>query len=343
MSEAPRIARVDPAAGICGGEVRVAYAGVSRQASRSLRFLFAGEPAHIRAAGRGQALVSIPDLTAEGKIGIALVAGRSRTSTPVDFIFGRRLTASVHPVTNPTFDPRDGSLYVTRSGSRGERVPVSIFRIATDGTVENFSSDVVNPTAIAFGRTDRMFVSSRFDGNVYRIGADGQAVAFAADLGIATGLAFNRSGDMFVGDRDGTIFRVNEIGEAKPWVQHEPSVSAYHLAFGPDDSLYVTGPTVCSFDSITRFDAEGKASRFYHGLGRPQGMAFARDGSLYVAASLRGRRGIVRISADGSDARLVVAAMSIVGLAFGPGGEMALATNEAVYTLPLAIYGTLLE
>ena len=343
MSEAPRITRVDPAAGICGGEARLAYAGVSSQAARSLRFLFAGEPAHITAAGHGCALVSIPDLKAEGKIGIALLTGRSRTSAPVDFIFGRRLAGNVHPVTNPTFDPHDGSLYVTRSGSRGERVPVSIFRIAADGTLENFSSDVVNPTAIAFGRTGRMFVSSRFDGSVYRIGSDGQAVAFAADLGVATGLAFDRNGDMFAGDREGTIFRVNEIGEAKPWAQHEPSVSAYHLAFGPDDSLYVAGPTVCSFDSITRFDAEGKASTFYHGLGRPQGMAFARDGSLYVAASLRGRRGIVRISPDGSDAQLVVAALSIVGLAFGPGGEMVVATNEAVYTLPLGIHGTLLE
>jgi len=343
MSEAPRITRVDPAAGICGGEVRVAYAGVTRQASRALGFLFAGEPALISAAGHGHALVSIPDLSAEGKIGIALLSRRSHPSAPVDFIIGRKLAGGVHPVTNPAFDPRDGSLYVTRSGSRGERVPVSIFRIGADGTAENFSGDVVNPTGIAFGRTGRMFVSSRLDGTVYRITSDGQAIAFAADLGVATGLAFNRGGDLFVGDRGGTIFRVNEIGEAKPWVQNKPSVSAYHLAFGPDESLYVTGPIVSSFDSITRFDAEGKASRFYHGLGRPQGMAFARDGSLYVAASLRGRRGIVRISADGSEAQLAVAAMNIVGLAFGPKGEMVVATNEAVYTLPLGIYGTLLD
>jgi len=343
MSEAQRITRVDPAAGICGGEVRIAYAGVTRQASRAVAFLFAGEPAHITASGHGHALVSIPDLSAEGKIGVALLSRRSRPSTPVDFIVGRKLAGGLHPVTNPSFDPRDGSLYVTRSGSRGERVPVSIFRLAADGTVEDVSSDVVNPTAIAFGRTGRMFVSSRLDGTVYRLTSDGQSIAFAADLGVATGLAFNRGGDMFVGDRGGTIFRVNEIGEAKPWVQHEPSVSAYHLAFGPDDALYVTGPTVSSFDSITRFDAEGKAGTFYQGLGRPQGMAFARDGSLYVAASLRGRRGIVRISADGSEAQLVVAAMNLVGLAFGPKGEMVVATNEAVYTLPLGIHGTLLD
>lgn len=188
-----------------------------------------------------------------------------------------------------------------------------------------------------------MFVTSRFDGTVYRVTAERQFVAFAADLGVATGLAFNRSGEMFVGDRSGTIFKINEIGEAKPWAQHEPSVSAYHLAFGPDGSLYLSGPTVSSFDSVTRFDEDGNASTFYQGLGRPQGLAFDRAGNVYVAASLRGRRGIVRISPDGSDAQLVVSGMNVVGLAFGPLGEMIVATNEAVYTIPLGIHGTLLD
>jgi sugar lactone lactonase YvrE len=136
---------------------------------------------------------------------------------------------------------------------------------------------------------------------------------------------------------------VNEIGEAKPWAQMEPSVSAYHLAFGPDDALYVTGPTVSSFDAITRFDEDGDSTVFYRGLGRPQGLALDREGNLYVAASFRGRRGIVRISPDAAQVDIVVAGMNLVGLAFSPKGEMVVATNEAVYSLPLGIYGTLLD
>jgi len=34
---------------------------------------------------------------------------------------------NLHPVTNPAFD-RDGNLFVTFSGSRGEKVPVAIFK-----------------------------------------------------------------------------------------------------------------------------------------------------------------------------------------------------------------------
>ncbi|HSQ24555.1 MAG TPA: hypothetical protein VLN44_09095 [Pyrinomonadaceae bacterium] len=343
MSDPVRITRVDPAAGISGGEVTVAYAGVTPEGSRGLGILFDAKPAHITALGRGRALVSIPELSAEGPIEIVVLTAEPRASSAANFIIGRKLTGGVHPVANPTFDPRDGSLYVTRSGARGEHVPVSIFRVARDGTVEEFCSDVMNPTSIAFGRTERMFVTSRFDGTVYRVTPERQLVAFAANLGVATGLALNAAGEMFVGDRGGTIFRINEIGEAKPWAQHEPSVSAYHLAFGPDAALYVSGPTVSSFDSITRFDEDGHASPFYQGLGRPQGLAFDRAGNLYVAASLRGRRGIVTISPDGSDAQLSVAGMNIVGLAFGPEGEMVVATNEAVHTLPLGIHGTLLD
>src|SRR5260370_20709129 len=124
-----------------------------------------------------------------------------------------------------------------------------------------------------------MFDPSRFDGTVFRVTPLKEVVVFASDLGIATGLAFNRAGEMFVGDGRGAIYRVNEIGEAKPWAQMEPSVSAYHLAFGPDDNLYVSGPTVSSFDTIIRFDQDGTGSEFYRGLGRPQGLAFDDEGN----------------------------------------------------------------
>ncbi len=342
MSNGGEVLRVIPAAAIPGAEVAIEYESVSAEAASAIGFAFDGNPAQVVAAGRSRALVRLPVISSDLPVHITTTVDSAKASD-VTLIASRSIISDIHPVANPAFHPTDGSLYVTRSGSRGEQVPVSIFRIDSDGAVGEFSGDILNPTGIAFDPLGRMYVTSRFDGAVYRVSPVREVVAFAEDLGIATGLAFNSQGQMFVGDRSGTIYRVNEIGGAEKWAEHEPSVSAYHLAFGSDDSLYVTGPTVSSFDAITRFDEDGNASTFYRGLGRPQGLAFDRDGDLYVAASLRGRRGIVRIAPDGSDAELLIAGMNVVGLAFGPNGEMAVATNEAVYSLPMGIYGVLLR
>jgi sugar lactone lactonase YvrE len=178
-----------------------------------------------------------------------------------------------------------------------------------------------------------MFVSSRLDGTVYRVTPFKEAVPFVRNVGVATGLAFDKAGTMYVGDRTGTIYKVNGIGEETAWAQLEPSVSAYHLAIGPDDALYVTGPTVASFDSIMRIDANGDASVFYKGLGRPQGLAFDGQGNLLVAASLRGRRGIVRISPDGTNAEILIAGMNLVGIAIGPTDEMAIVSTDSIFRI----------
>lgn len=343
MSNANHIERIDPAAGIPGGEVVIECANHFENSAPTLSVWFQDKPAHVVAATRDRALVLVPDLDGAAEIEVSVGAEGDATGKPAHFVVATKLADGIHPVASPAFDPADGSLFVTRSGARGENVPVSLFRISSEGKLEAFSGDITNPTSIAFDRSGRMFVTSRLDGTVYRVTPLMEVVVFASELGIATGLAFNRDGDMFVGDRSGSIFRVNEIGEARDWAQLEPSVSAYHLAFGPDDALYVTGPTVSSFDAITRIDEDGEPAVFYRGLGRPQGLAFDREGNLYVAASLHGRRGIVRISPDAARAEIVVAGMNLVGLAFSAKGEMVVATNEAVYSLPLGIYGTLLD
>ena len=46
---------------------------------------------------------------------------------------------NLHPVTNPALD-REGNLYVTFSGSRGQKVPVSIFKSTPTTTSPRFSA-----------------------------------------------------------------------------------------------------------------------------------------------------------------------------------------------------------
>lgn len=341
MNGAGQIERIDPAAAIPGGEVIVVCAGFDTSSPEGCGCLFDGERGHLVGASVRRVLTLVPENNFGGSVEVALESDGARSEAH-SFVVGTKLAEDLHPVASPAFDPDDGSLYVTRSGSRGQQLPVTLFRISVDGETQEFSGDITNPTGIAFDPSGQMFVTSRMDGTVYRITPFKEAVAFAQNLGVATGIAFDQVGRMYVGDRTGTIYRVNGIGEEQAWAQLEPSVSAYHLAFGPDDALYVTGPTVSSHEAVIRIDANGTPEIFYKGLGRPQGLAFDRAGNLYVAASLHGRRGIVRIAPDGSDAELFVAGMNVVGLAFSAAGEMVVATNEAVYSLPLGIEGTLL-
>lgn len=343
MSGAGEIVRVEPAAAIPGGEVAIECARYDTSRVSACHALVAGQRARLVGASPTRVLALVPELTEGGSIELTLAAGDGARSNPVPLVVGAKLADDLHMVANPAFDPDDGALYVTRSGTRGQKEPVSLFRIDTEGQITDVTGEVTNPTGLAFDASGQLFITSRNEGAVYRLTHFHEVVPVARDLGIATGLAFDRAGRMYVGDRTGTIYRVNEIGGAHEWASLEPSVAAYHLAFGPDGALYVTGPTVSSHDAVMRIDEHGEASVFYRGLGRPGGLAFDEAGNLYVAASLRGRRGVVRIAPDGRDAALAVAGMNVIGLAFSADGRMVVATNEAVYSLPLGIRGTLLH
>jgi sugar lactone lactonase YvrE len=248
----------------------------------------------------------------------------------------------LHIVANPAVDPKDDSIILTRSGSRGQMLPVTLFRLDPDGYLQEMLVDIMNPTGVAFDPTGRLFVTNRASGEVCRINHDAEVAPYSSELGVATGIAFDKDGVMYVGDRTGTIFRVSGYGSSEPFATIEPSVSAYHLAFDAEGNLCVSAPGLSSFDSIYSIDRSGYVTEFYRGLGRPQGLAFDREGNLYVAACLRARRGIVKISRD-KTAELFVAGMNVIGLCFNSKGEMIVATSEAVYKFSIGINGTLLE
>jgi sugar lactone lactonase YvrE len=243
---------------------------------------------------------------------------------------GTEVATGLHQVDNPVVDD-DGALYLTYSGSRGDPAPVSVFRVRRDGFREPFVSGIMNATSMAFSPGGQLYVSSRFEGCVYRVQADGSFEVFVSDLGVACGLAFSPDGTLYVGDRSGTVFRVGSAGQATPFATLPSSVAAFHLAWGPDDTLYVTAPTLSTYDRVYRIARTGAVEQVATDFGRPQGVAFDRHGTLFVVEALAGATGVYRVEPDGSAVR-VLAAASLVGLAFDPtDGSVVVVSNDTAY------------
>jgi sugar lactone lactonase YvrE len=173
---------------------------------------------------------------------------------------------------------------------------------------------------------------------VHRVSGDGRSEQWVEGMGVATGLAFDRDHNLYVGDRSGTIFKISPSREIFVFATLEPSVAAYHLAFHPSGELYATGPTTSSFDRVYRISQGGDVTIFFRGLGRPQGLAFDRDGNLFVAASLGGRRGIIRITPQGHP-ELALSGSGVVGMALLPSGRAIVTTSSAVFTLDWDVRG----
>ncbi len=296
------------------------------------------EPARLALASSTRLTILVPPELDGGSTAIRLDELPGET---VYIEVGAPLATGLHQVDNPAFD-RHGNLYVTFSGSRGQQAPVAIIVVRPDGTREPFVADMPNPTSLAFNRTGQLYVSSRFDGSVYRVEPDGRASLYASDLGVACGLAFGPDGLLYVGDRSGSILRVEDAGRARAFATLPPSVAAFHLAFGPDDHLYVAGPTLGSTDAIYRVSPDGAIAAWCTGFGRPQGIAFDSSGHLYVVEALAGASGIYRVRLDAPQSpELVLAGGALIGLAFDPHGGLAVATNDSVYRLAVGIRGLL--
>jgi WD40 repeat protein len=344
---APHLDAITPSAAIPGGSFQVT--GSNLLSSATLPQAFFGEiPAALDLARPTRALIRVPDgaissdlsLRTNGSVSNALHAN---VAVP--------MADDLHIISNPAVDS-DGNLFAMVSGPRGQKVPVSIYRIARDLQIRPFAHDLMNISALAFDRAGNLYASSRSEGTIYRITPEGAISIFAEGMGIATGIAFDREGSLYVGDRSGTIFKLtpraaSAFGAAATpeifvFATLEPSVAFYHLCFRDDGTLLVTAPGTSSHQPIYSISPKGDITTFFQGLGRPQGMALDMDGNLYIAASLQGDRGIVRIwnSATGEPrAELTVAGNDLVGLCFLDDGCAALATNSTLYHVDLGIEG----
>jgi len=328
----PQISQVVPPAAIAGGELQIRGKGFAKSDRPRVTIGEVGAPVII--GSDSFVIARVPEGATAGEL---VVANGEQASESWACDIGVLIADSLHPVANPAVDSF-GNIFTTFSGSRGQKVPVAVYRIDLNFNMKPFINELMNATGLAFDAQGMLYVSSRNDGMVYQVTPTGNMSVYVEGMGVATGLAFDRDHNLYVGDRSGTVFKISPSRQIFVFATVEPSIAAYHLAFSPDGSLFVTGPTTSSFDSVYRVSRDGEVEVFYRGLGRPQGMAFDDEGRLYVAASLSGRKGVVRIYPD-RRAELFLSGPGVVGLAFSPSRSMIVATSNALYRVDTGIKG----
>lgn len=328
-----KIKEVTPRAGIEGGKVSIQGTGFDPEASESLQISFGGVAARPLLISSSRIISEIPENAKEGPIKVKI----KRRSSSVRFHVGRKLVDDVRPVDNPVYD-KVGNLYVTFSAKRGETVPVSIFKISPEGDLSPFVSNIPNATSLAFDASGDLFVSSRFEGVVYRVTPDADVTIFAKDLGIPTGLAFNEEGILFAGDRSGRILKILPDGESRVFVEIPESHVAVHLAFDRDGNLLVSSPSLSSYNDIWMIDPFGKLIPLHGGFGRPQGVTVDHQGNIYLCEAKAGDSAIFRISPTG-DMETLVTGPVMVGVALDQDGNLAVATEDALYIVPIGSNG----
>ena len=323
-----------PAATIPGGEIFVRCSGLKLKSFVRPEVRIQQSSSHLVSAASDLIVAQIPPEACSGELWIAF---DGKESNHVTCEVANLVTDNLQPVANPVLDS-GGNLYSTVSGRKGEKVPNSIFKVSRTGVVEPLGVEIVNPTGLALNSRDELFVSSRHDGNIFKVSSQGETSIYAKGMGVATDIVFDKDDNLYVGDRSGTIFKIDSNREIFVFATLEPSVSAYHLAFNRAGSLFVTGPTASTCDNVYKVAASGDVEVFFTGLGRPQGLAFDLEDNLYVAASLGGRRGVVRINSD-AEAILAISGSDLIGLTFGYGQDMYLATTSSIYQIHVGVEG----
>src|SRR3954462_7035490 len=182
----PSISQVEPEAAITGGELYIRGKGLASgfKTEERPQVMIGDVSAPIVIGSDSLMIVKVPEGASAGE----LVVGRGDKLSEIwNCDIGVAVAENLHPVTSPAVDQL-GNIYSTFSGSRGQKVPVAVYRIDLNFNIAPFINDMMNATAIAIGRDGLIYISSRFDGMVYQVTPNGNMSVFVEGMGVATGL-----------------------------------------------------------------------------------------------------------------------------------------------------------
>jgi hypothetical protein len=140
-ADTPRIDRVTPTAAIPGGEITIQGSGFgSRNGARPLVH-FGEVEGSLSLASETRLIARVPEGASGGTVRVTF-AGHESQPFPVSV--GLQIADNLNPVANPAVD-QSGNIYVTFSGPRGQRVPVSLYKITSNYDIKPFVTSLVNP------------------------------------------------------------------------------------------------------------------------------------------------------------------------------------------------------
>ena len=325
----PKIKNVKPSIAIEGGKITIEGTGFDPEEISSLKIAFDGIESRPLLISKNRIVTVVPEQTTRGPLTVTL---NDKKSNAFEIAIGQKIADNIQAVDSPAFDSH-GNLYTTFSGKRGETVPVSVFKIDSQGSMTPFLSNIPNATSLAFDSKGNLYISSRFEGTVYKATPKADVSVFAKELGVPTGLAFDAEGYLYVGDRGGRIFRISPDGDAKTFAELSESMIAFHLVFDREGNLLVSNPGVSSQNSIMLVDRYGKAMPLYGGFGRPQGLTVDAAGNVYVCEAKAGESIVLKINSAGEMTPFLSGPV-MVGIAVDKKGKFAVATPDAIYLVP---------
>ena len=181
----PHIERVFPGAAISGGEIVVRGSGFAEDGLTRPAVHFGDQTADLLVGSPTWLVVRVPEGAVKGEV---VVSNGTAASDPAVVKLGVRVAENLHPVANPAVDAA-GNIYTTISGTRGQKAPVSVFKIGPQKEVVPFLNDLMNPTGLAIDREGKLYISSRMEGTIYQATPDGLRSVYAEGMGVATGIA----------------------------------------------------------------------------------------------------------------------------------------------------------